>query len=146
MKKGIFGVAIAVIISFLAVLVFFDFGQPEFKKADRIYHVTLASPDLYKEGVFVDSFLIQKGEYLFRFVPNGDSPEILSITLTGSSFSFSEDFGLEGSSHETGISVYYTWDYIGEKQLSIPDEQELEILINPHGNIQGPVSLDIIKM
>jgi hypothetical protein len=145
MKKGVFG-AIIVTISFIAVLVFSDFGQPEFKKADIIYHVTLASPDLYKEGVFADSFIIQKGEYLFRFVPNGDSPEILSISLTGRSFSFSEDFELDGISHETGISVYYTWDYIGEKRLSIPSEQELEVLINPHGNIQGPVSLDIIKM
>lgn len=145
MKKSVFGAIIVVAISF-TVLVFSDFGQPEFKKADIIYRVTLASPDLYKEGVFADSFIIQKGEYLFRFVPNGDSPEILSISLTGSSFSFSEDFELDGISHETGISVYYTWDYIGEKRLSIPDEQELEILINPSGNIQGPVSLDIIKM
>ena len=146
MKKGILWAIIAVAISFVVILVFPNFGQQEFKKADIIYHVTLANPDLYKEGIFIDSLTVQKGEYLFRFVPNGDSPEILSIALTGSSFSFSEDFELEGNSHETGISVYYTWDYIGKKRLSIPDEQELEILINPHGNIQGPVSLDIIKI
>ncbi len=146
MKKGVLWAIIAAAISFVVILVFLSFGEPEFKKVDIIYHVTLANPDLYKEGIFADSFTIQKGEYIFRFVPNGDSPKILSITLTGSSFSFSEDFELEGISHETGISVYYTWDYIGEKRLSIPDEQELEILINPRGNIQGPVSLDIIKM
>ncbi len=146
MKKGVLWAITAAAISFVVILVFLNFGEPEFKKVDIIYHVTLANPDLYKEGIFADSFTIQKGEYTFRFVPNGDSPKILSITLTGSSFSFSEDFELEGNSHETGISVYYTWDYIGEKQLLIPDEQELEILINPHGNIEGPVSLDIIKI
>jgi len=107
--------------------------------------VTLATPDLYKEGIFADSFTIQKGEYLFRFVPNGDSPDMLSVSLIGISFSFSEDFELSGTSHETGISVYYTWDYIGEKRLLVQEGQELEIRINPHGNIQGPVSLDIIK-
>ncbi len=146
MKKGVLWAIIAAAISFVVILVFLNFGEPEFKKVDIIYHVTLANPDLYKEGIFADSFTIQKGEYIFRFVPNGDSPKILSITLTGSSFSFSEDFELEGNPHETGISVYYTWNYIGEKQLLIPDEQELEILISPHGNIEGPVSLDIIKI
>ncbi|MEX0656863.1 MAG: hypothetical protein WD154_04890 [Nitrosopumilaceae archaeon] len=146
MRKDVLGAIIAITISLVVILVFLDFEQPEFKKADIIYHVTLANPDLYKEGIFADSFTIQKGEYLFRFVPNGDSPEILSIALTGNSFSFSEDFELEENSHETDISVYYTWDYIGKKRLSIPDEQELEILINPNGNIQGPVSLDIIKI
>ncbi len=146
MKKGVLWAIIAAAISFVVILVFLNFEEPEFKKVDIFYHVTLANPDLYREGIFADSFIIQKGEYIFRFVPNGDSPKILSITLTGSSFSFSEDFELEGNPHETGISVYYTWDYIGEKRLLIPDEQELEILISPHGNIEGPVSLDIIKI
>ncbi|MEK6956548.1 MAG: hypothetical protein AABW74_01405 [Thermoproteota archaeon] len=146
MKKGVLWAIIATAISFVVMLVFLNFGEQEFKKVDMIYHVTLANPNLYKEGIFADSFTIQKGEYIFRFVPNGDSPEILSITLAGRSFSFSEDFELEGNSHETGISVYYTWDYIGEKRLLITDEQELEILISPHGNIEGPVSLDIIKI
>jgi len=144
MKKSVLGVIIVTVS--LVILIFSNFGQPEFKKADIVYRVTLANPDLYKENIFTDSFPIQEGDYLFRFVPNGDSPKILSITLTGSSFYFSEDFELEGVSHETGISVYYTWDYIGKKQLSIPAEQKLEILINPHDNIQGPVSLDIIKV
>jgi len=144
MKKRAFWAIIGVV-SFVIILIFSGFRESEFEKADMVYHVTLANPELYKEGIFADSFAIQKGEYLFRFVPNGDSPDMLSITMTGRSFSFSEDFELEGTSHETGISVYYTWDYIGEKQLLVQEDQELEIRINPHGNIQGPVSLDIIK-
>jgi hypothetical protein len=143
MKKYVFGLIIAAF-SFV-ILVFLGFGQPEIEKTEVFYHVTLANPELYKEGIFSDSFIIQKGEYLFRFVPNGDSPDVLSITLTGSSFSFSEDFELEGTPHETGISVYYTWDYVGEKRLLIADDQKIEIQINSHGDFQGPISLDIIK-
>lgn len=144
MKKSVLGVIIVAVS--LVILVFSSFGQPDLKKPDIVYRITLANPDLYKENIFTDSFTIQKGDYLFRFIPNGDSPKILSITLTGNSFYFSEDFELKGIPHETGISVYYTWDYIGKKQLSIPTDQKLEILINPHDNIQGPVSLDIIKV
>jgi len=145
MKKRAFWAIIGAV-SFVIILVFSGFGESEFEKADMVYHVTLANPDLYKEGgIFADSFTIQKGEYFFRFIPNGDSPDMLSIALTGSSFTFSEDFELEGTPHETGISVYYTWDYIGEKRLLVQEDQELEIQINPYGNIQGPVSLDIIK-
>ncbi|MGQ0376123.1 MAG: hypothetical protein ACT4OW_01275 [Nitrososphaerota archaeon] len=144
MKKRVFWVIIGAV-SLVIILVFSGFRESEFEKADIVYHVMLANPDLYKEGIFADSFAVQKGEYLFRFVPNGDSPDVLSVTLTGSSFSFSEDFELDGTPHETGVSVYYTWDYIGEKRLFVQEDQELEIWINPHGNIQGPVSLDIIK-
>jgi hypothetical protein len=144
MKKHVFWAIIGTVF-FVMILVFSGFGESEFDKADMVYHVTLANPDLYKNDVFTDSFTIQKGEYIFRFVPNGDSPNMLSITLTGNSFTFSEDFELEGTIHETGISVYYTWDYIGEKRLLIQEDQELDIRIDPHGDIQGPVSLDIIK-
>lgn len=144
MKKHVFWAIIGTVF-FVMILVFSGFGESEFDKADMVYHVTLANPDLYKNDVFTDSFTIQKGEYIFRFVPNGDSPNMLSITLTGNSFTFSEDFELEGTIHETGISVYYTCDYIGEKRLLIQEDQELDIRIDPHGDIQGPVSLDIIK-
>ena len=43
-----------------------------------------------------------KENILFRFVPNGSSPEILSITLDGDNFDFSEDFKLESILHQTG--------------------------------------------
>ena len=101
---------------------------------------------MYKDGIFTDSINIQKGNYEFRFVPNGDSPEILTISLEGSSFSFSEDFQLEGTPHETGISVYYTWDYLGMKEVTIEENQKLTILINPNKNIVGPVSIDLIPL
>ena len=106
------------------------------------YHITLADPKLYKNGIFTDNFKIQKGTYQFGFVPNGDSPQKLSISLKGN-FSFSEDFILQGTLHNTGISSYYTWDYLGNKVIEVPQYQEIQISINPHGDVLGSVSVDL---
>ncbi len=100
---------------------------------------------MYTNGVYFDEFTISKGEYSFSFVPNGSSPKILSIKLNGDSFNFSEDFKLEGTSHQTGISEYYTWNYNGEQNILILEEQDILISINPNGNVMGSVSVDILE-
>jgi len=115
------------------------------EKSNNVFHITLADPNLYTNGVYFDEFTISKGEYSFSFVPNGSSPKILSIKLNGDSFDFSEDFKLEGTLHQTGISEYYTWNYNGEKKILIPEEQEILISINPNGNVMGSVSVDILE-
>lgn len=139
MKKIIYvGIAIAVVIA-LGLSI-----EPKSEKTVA-YHVTLADPKLYTDGIFTDTFEIQEGTYQFSFVPNGDSPQTLSIDLKGATFSFSEDFQLEGTSHETGISTYYTWDYLGKKVIQVPDDQELQIVINPRGNLLGSVSVDLTR-
>jgi len=139
MKKIIYvGIAIAVVIA-LGLSI-----EPKSEKTVA-YHVTLADPKLYTDGIFTDTFEIQKGTYQFSFVPNGDSPQTLSIDLKGATFSFAEDFQLKGASHETGISTYYTWDYLGKKVIRVPDDQELQIVINPHGNVIGSVSVDLTR-
>jgi len=109
------------------------------------FHITLADPNLYSNGVFTDSFVIDNGEYLFRFVPNGSSPDILSITLTGEKFNFSQDFHLKGIPHQSGISEYFTWEYDGQKTIFISEMQEVSITINPNGNVMGSVSVDILE-
>lgn len=114
-------------------------------KDEPPFHITLASPEQYSNGVHSSNFEIKKGDYFFRFVPNGDSPETLSISLEGEEFTFSEDFRLKGKLHETEISEYYTWDYEGQKKIQIPSDQEILILINPNGNILGSVSVDLIE-
>lgn len=144
MKKSRIGTYAVVVIGLAIAGGVFSLNPNE-KKIEG-YHITLADPGLYKDGIFTDSINIQKGNYEFRFVPNGDSPEILTISLEGSSFSFSEDFQLEGTPHETGISVYYTWDYLGMKEVTIEENQKLTILINPNKNIVGPVSIDLIPL
>ena len=133
--------AIAVVI----VIAIGSFSSDSDEKRE-VYHITLADPDLYKEGVFADVFDIQKGDYQFRFIPNGDSPKTLSIKLGGDSFSFSEDFELVGTPHDTGLSVYYTWNYQGLKEIRVEEDQQLRIEINPHNNLQGPVSVELIEL
>jgi hypothetical protein len=89
--------------------------------------------------------VLNEGNYSFRFVPNGDSPQILSISLQGEDFDFEEDFKLNGTLHETGISEYYTWDYNGEKSISVASFQEIFIQIHPNGNVMGSVSVYLIE-
>lgn len=108
---------------------------------NTIFHETLADPQQYRDGLFSKVFFAEKGTYSFRFVPNGDSPKIMEISLNGDNFEFSEEFVLEGTAHQTGISEYYTWDYLGEKTVIIPSNQEIKITINPRGNVMGPVSV-----
>ena len=115
------------------------------KKNDIVFHVTLADPNLYVNGIFTDELILEKGEYVFRFVPNGSSPEILSISLANNVLNFVEDFQLESISHKTEISEYFTWKYDGEKIFSISEKQEISIVINPNGNVMGSVSVDIIE-
>ena len=62
--------------------------------------------------------MIEEGEYYFRFVPNGSSPEILSISLDGYSIEFSEDFRLENTLHgnEEFLNIIYMGIYLGNDQ------------------------------
>ena len=52
---------------------------------------------------------------------------------------------LEGTSHQTGISEYFTWEYNGEKIIFIPETQEISIVIDPNGTVMGSVSVDILE-
>lgn len=110
---------------------------------DTLFHVTLADSAQYSEGVYVDEFTLPLGEHTLRFVPNGDSPQYLTITISGSALLFEEQFKLNGIMHDTGISEYYTWEYIGNSRVVIPSEQQVRITIDPHGNTVGPVSVTL---
>ena len=140
-KKFLIFPIVIIIISIFAL----SQGNDSDSKDQTVFHVTLALPDQYNEGVYSDKFELDAGDYSFRFVPNGDSPQILSISLQGEEFEFVEDFTLNGTLHETGISEYYTWDYDGGKSINVSSFQEISIQINPNGNVMGSVSVDIIK-
>jgi len=137
-------VIIPVIIIVIVFAINFS-SDSDVEKSNNVFHITLADPDLYTNGVYFDEFTISKGEYSFSFVPNGSSPKMLSIKLNGNSFDFSEDFKLEGTLHQTEISEYYTWNYNGERNILILEEQEILISINPNENVMGSVSVDILK-
>ncbi len=133
-------------IIFIVVIVLGNLPSDETSKKNNVlFHVTLADPNLYVNGVYTEVFTIEKGEYFFRFVPNGSSPEILSITLNGNTLNFSEDFQLIGTPHQTEISEYFTWDYDGQKNILISEMQDISIIINPNGETFGSVSVDILE-
>jgi len=141
-NKKIVIIPIVVIIIIFVVIFPLD---PSEKNDNLVFHVTLADPDLYTNGVYTDVFTIDEGEYSFRFVPNGSSPEILSITLNGENFDFSGDFKLKSTSHQTGTSEYFTWEYEGQKIILVAEMQQVSIIINPNGNVMGSISVDILE-
>lgn len=133
-------VGIAVVVGFFA----FENGQTQ-SENNAIFHVTLADPKNYENGIYRNSFEIEEGTYAYKFVPNGDSPHILTISLKGKSINYLERFTLEGTPHETGISTYYTWKYSGNIGIVVPEKEDVEITIDPNGELHGPVSVYIIK-
>ena len=141
MNKKIIIIPIVAIIGIFAVM---SLDSSE-KDDGVVFHVTLADPQLYENGIYTEIFEIESGEYYFRFVPNGSSPEMLSISLDGWSLEFSENFQLKNTLHETGISEYYTWEYLGENKVMIPEDQQVKISINPNGNVMGSVSVSILQ-
>ena len=141
MNKKIIIISIVLVI----VVIGLSFSQDDTENSNVVFHATLADPDLYKNGIYSNAFTVNKGDYLFKFVPNGDSPQLLTITLKGKDYNFSENFKLKGTLHKTGISEYYTWDYDGDKEISSPSKQPISIEINPNGNELGSISVDIIE-
>ena len=110
--------------------------------------------------------VVEGGTYKIGFVPMGDSPAKIELTIKGKwteSYNvepswgtiFSEEFVLEKSLVDTGISKYYTWEYIGQKYVQIPelegkipssDEPIYEIIIARSGNLEGSVSISLTKV
>ncbi len=145
--RGKIGGFIAIAIGITVVIGFFASSDNQTEDEENIvFHVTLADPQIYENGVYSYSLKIEEGMYEIRFVPNGDSPKILTLTINGQSLNFFENFVLEGTPHETGVSTYYTWKYSGNKIIQVPNKQDIEILIDPNGNLLGPVSIDIMKI
>lgn len=142
MKKVIYG-GVAAGVALVAIFVLRVVISDTSETTDFVYHTLLADPEIYENGVYSETFDMSAGNYKFKFIPNGDSPQTLSIDLNGESFSFSENFELEGTSHKSPISEYFTWDYLGQKEFQLTQGQSMEITINPNGNTAGTVSVMI---
>ena len=144
-RTGIAIGAIAALVAAFVGIASLDGGGDGGDRAEPVFHATLADPDLYVGGEFSGDVSLEPGEYRFRFTPNGDSPRILSIQIRGESFSFEEDFELKGTPHDTGISEYYTWEYLGEHRIEVSEPQDARITINPNGDLLGSVSVSILR-
>ena len=145
MNKKIVIIPIIAIVGFITIDWITGFSDQKEKNNDIVFHITLANPELYTNGVYTDAFSIEPGTYFFRFVPNGSSPEILSIKLTSQNYEFLENYTLIGTPHESETAKYFTWKYDGNEKIIIDSSQEISISINPNGNVKGSVSVDLIK-
>ena len=100
---------------------------------------------------------LEEGTYKLGFVPMGDSPTKIRIDIKvrSAEFShpdgglvFSEIFVLKGTPVDTGISKYYTWEYVGQKYVYIPEvegEANYEIRIERSGNLEGSVTISLSR-
>jgi len=100
---------------------------------------------------------LEEGTYKLGFVPMGDSPSPIRIDIKvrSAEFShhdgglvFSEIFVLKGTPVDTGISKYYTWEYVGQKYVYMPEvegEANYEIRIERSGNLKGSVTISLSR-
>ena len=145
MNKKIMIIPIIAIMGFIVINWITGFSDQKEKNNDIVFHITLANPELYSNGVYTEKFSIDPGTYFFRFVPNGSSPEILSIKLTSQNYEFVENYSLIGTPHESETAKYFTWKYQGKGEIIIESSKQISININPNGNVNGSVSVDLIK-
>ena len=147
MKKS--SLAIVGLAAVVIAVVVFSSPKDNVQDSDYAYHVNLSESKYGEVGIYEESFEIGNVDcqrfcdYKFRFVPNGDSPQTLSVSISGYNTSFSEDFQLVGTLVETDISQYYTWDYDGQKIFQVSGLENVKIVINPHENTKGTVSVYI---
>ena len=150
-KPIIGGIILAAIIGVVFVGAQINPDNPENTKIEYsgVFHVRLADSSLYENGVYSEMFQIEKGVYKFRFVPNGDSPQKLSIKLLTESgvVLMDNNFELEGTLIDDGISSWYTWDYLSKgNMLKIDEPQRIKIFVSPNGNLKGPVSIGLVSI
>ena len=149
MKKS--SLAIIGLAAVVIAVVVISSPKDNVQDSDYAYHVNLSESKYGEIGVYEESFEIgdvncqRFCDYKFRFVPNGDSPQTLSISIYGDNISFLEDFELVGTLVEADISQYYTWDYDGQKIFQASGLEEVKIVIDPHENTKGTVSVYIIQ-
>jgi len=168
-KPIIGGIILVTIIGIVYVGAQINPDDPENEKNpnSEVWSTRIAGPefdDIFKHR-YSSITLERKVPYKFDFVPMGDSPERLKISVSKNMGQvgkdtcwspqnrvgclFSEMFVLEGTLVDTGISEYYTWDYTGNKNFEISHHQECpmqntcyyEISVERYGNLKGSVTI-----
>jgi len=129
--------------------------NPDNPENGEVWSIRMASPEWHdRQTVRTNLPNLEEGTYKLGFVPMGDSPHKITIVIKGKStttspnFYFSEKFVLKGTPVDTGISKYYTWEYIGQKYVYIPEverEANYEITIKRSGNLEGSVTISLSR-
>tara|TARA_B100000029_G_scaffold404850_1_gene404965 strand:- start:48 stop:518 length:471 start_codon:yes stop_codon:yes gene_type:complete len=116
---------------------------------DQVWNIRISGDEFHDLAVFGSEIgNLGIGMYEFGFVPMGDSPQVLRLTISNDRGNqvFSEEFVLEKSLVDTGISKYYTWDYLGNEFAPVSKEGNYEITIEREGNLKGSVSISLTKV
>ena len=161
------GIVIAVIVISMAYGASMNPDGNEQRSGGEIWNFRISGEEFHDISTIRAGLpILEGGTYKIGFVPMGDSPAKIKLTIKGKwteSYRlepswkqiFSEEFVLEKSLVDTGISKYYTWEYIGQKYVQIPelegkipssDEAIYEIIINRFGNLEGSVSISLTKV
>jgi len=129
--------------------------NPDNPENGEVWSIRMASPEWHdRQTVRASLPNLEEGTYKIGFVPMGDSPSKIRIVIKGKStatspnFYFSEEFVLKGTPVDTGISKYYTWEYVGQKYVYIPEverEENYEITITRTGNLKGSVTMSLSR-
>jgi len=156
-KPIIGGIILAAIIGVVFVGAQINPDNPE---NGEVWSIRMASPEWHdRQTVRASLPNLEEGTYKLGFVPMGDSPSKIRIDIkvrsAGSDFAgttwtpmFSEKFVLKGTPVDTGISKYYTWEYVGQKYVYIPEvegEADYEIAISRSGNLKGSVTISLLQ-
>ena len=156
-KPIIGGIILAAIIGVVFVGAQINPDNPE---NGEVWSIRMASPEWHdRQTVSASLPNLEEGTYKLGFVPMGDSPSKIRIDIkvrsAGSDFAgtawtpmFSEKFVLKGTPVDTGISKYYTWEYVGQKYVYIPEvegEANYEITITRTGNLKGSVTISLSR-
>ena len=159
-KPIIGGIILAAIIGVVFVGAQINPDNPENEKSpnSEVWSIRMASPewdDRQSHRAALPN--LEEGTYKIGFVPMGDSPSKIRIDIKvrSAEFShhdgglvFSEIFVLKGTPVDTGISKYYTWEYVGQKYVYIPEverEANYEITITRTGNLEGSVTISLSR-
>ena len=159
-KPIIGGIILAAIIGVVFVGAQINPDNPENEKSpnSEVWSIRMASPewdDRQSHRAALPN--LEEGTYKLGFVPMGDSPSKIRIDIKvrSAEFShpdgglvFSEIFVLKGTPVDTGISKYYTWEYVGQKYVYIPEvegEANYEIRIERSGNLEGSVTISLSR-
>jgi len=157
-KPIIGGIILAAIIGVVFAGAQINPDNPENEKSpnSEVWSIRMASPEWDDRQSHRAAFPnLEEGTYKLGFVPMGDSPSKIRIDIKvrSAEFShpdgglvFSEIFVLKGTPVDTGISKYYTWEYVGQKYVYIPEvegEANYEITIKRSGNLKGSVTISL---
>jgi len=154
-KKSIIGgIILAAIIGLVAAgaQINPEYTEDEKRPNSEVWSKRIAGPEFADISIHKSSpiSLERNVQYKFEFVPMGDSPERLKITIGGV---FSETFVLEKTLVDTGISKYYTWEYVGKENVLVSNQQcpnqktcNYEITVERFGNLEGSVSISLSRV